>query len=387
MLATCANRTVASRRQMRLLDKYLLRELLVPLFFCVVGFVMFWDMLLLFTELSTLQDNRFVEICQYLLLKTPAQAVVILPFALLLGLLYALSNHARHHEITAIRAAGVSLWRLSLPYFTVGLICGGILFVANEFLVPDGDSRAEQIKQGTARKDKPATEQKVRNLGFTNERDSRAWLIGSYDLLTSEMVSPMVIWTLPDGSQQWLKAAKAQFVDGSWRFFDALEFRADPRTNPSLVPSLQTNLLLRPEFTETPDEIRSEIKISNRLSVLGPAREADLPLLDIFDYLRLHPNLKRSDKWWLYTKLHGRLAAPWTCLVVVLIALPFGAASGRRNVFVGVASSIFIAFGFLVVTRISLALGTGGHLPAWVAGWLPNIVFGSIGLWMTARVR
>ena len=73
--------------------------------------------------------------------------------------------------------------------------------------------------------------------------------------------------------------------------------------------------------------------------------------------------------------------------MVVLIALPFGAAAGRRNVFVGVASSIFIAFGFLVLTRVGLALGTGGHMPAWLAGWLPNIVFGAIGLWLTARAR
>jgi lipopolysaccharide export system permease protein len=73
--------------------------------------------------------------------------------------------------------------------------------------------------------------------------------------------------------------------------------------------------------------------------------------------------------------------------VVVLIALPFGAASGRRNVFVGVASSIGIAFGFLLLMRISLALGQSGYLPAWLAGWLPNILFGLTGIWLTARVR
>ena len=52
------------------------------------------------------------------------------------------------------------------------------------------------------------------------------------------------------------------------------------------------------------------------------AREADVPLVEIFDYLHFHPNLTKSDRWWLYTKMHGRLATPWTCLVVVLIALP-----------------------------------------------------------------
>jgi lipopolysaccharide export system permease protein len=96
----------------------------------------------------------------------------------------------------------------------------------------------------------------------------------------------------------------------------------------------------------------------------------------------MHPEDDQKD-----TLLHGRLAAPFTCLVVVLIALPFGAASGRRNVFVGVASSIVICFGFFVCQQLGLAMGYGGKLPGWLAGWLPNIVFASWGLILTWRVR
>ncbi len=72
---------------------------------------------------------------------------------------------------------------------------------------------------------------------------------------------------------------------------------------------------------------------------------------------------------------------------MVLIAIPFGAASGRRNLFFGVAGSIFICFGFFVVQQFSLAFGSGGYLPPWLAAWLPNIVFAGAGLWLTARVR
>ena len=61
--------------------------------------------------------------------------------------------------------------------------------------------------------------------------------------------------------------------------------------------------------------------------------------------------------------------------MVVLIAIPFGAASGRRNLFFGVAGSIFICFGFFVVQQFSLAMGSGGYWPPWLAAWLPNMVF------------
>ena len=142
-----------------------------------------------------------------------------------------------------------------------------------------------------------------------------------------------------------------------------------------------------PEFDETPAQIRSEIKISAYLG-LEASRKSDIPLKDIFEYLQLHPtNLSPAFSSRLYTKFYGRLAAPWTCLVVVLIAIPFGAASGRRNLFFGVAGSIFICFTFFVLQSASLLLGSGGELPPWLAAWLPNMVFGATGLFLMSRVR
>ena len=107
---------------MRLLDRYLLRELLVPLAYCVSGFLLLWIVADLVTELSSFQRYKVGAggIAKYYLMKAPENLVLVLPMALLLAMLYALSNHARHQEITAIRGAGVSLWRLCLPYFGVG---------------------------------------------------------------------------------------------------------------------------------------------------------------------------------------------------------------------------------------------------------------------------
>jgi len=70
-----------------------------------------------------------------------------------------------------------------------------------------------------------------------------------------------------------------------------------------------------------------------------------------------------------------------------LIAIPFGAAAGRRNVYVGVASSIVLCFIYFVFQQVGLALGTSGALPPWLAAWFPNLSFGLAGLWLTARVR
>ena len=152
---------------------------------------------------------------------------------------------------------------------------------------------------------------------------------------------------------------------------------------------LQTNVLAMPQFSETPGEFKREVKFANRLKGNGAesAQLTEIPIIEIIDYLDLHPDLGAKDRQWLRTQLQGRFALPWTCLVVVLIAIPFGAASGRRNIFVGVASSIGICLVYIVLLKLGLAMGTGGYLPAWLAAWLPNATFGIAGFWMMLRVR
>jgi len=374
---------------MRLLDRYLLRELLIPLGYCVGGFLIFWIAFDLFSELDALQQHKLgaLDLVGYYAVRIPEFVVLVLPVALLLALLYALTQHTRHHEIAAIRAAGVSLWRLSLPYFAVGLVSGGLLFVLNELCVPDSAERAERIlRRHDPRSADGATRDWVRNLDFTNAREARTWHIGAYNLRTGEMLEPHVDYRLPEGGRRWLFAARAHRTNDTWVFLDVREYTEDARRNPLLLPARQTNLLAMPAFSETPEVIRSEINISRRLS-LRSARRADIPLVEIADYLRLHPQLTPADRAWLHTKLHGRLAAPGTCLVVVLIALPFGAAPGRRSVFVGVAGSVFLCFAYFILLQLGLALGSGGYLPAWLAAWSPNLSFGLAGLWLTARLR
>ncbi|HWX21093.1 MAG TPA: LptF/LptG family permease [Candidatus Binatia bacterium] len=375
---------------MRLLDRYLLRELLVPLGYCLSGFLLLIFAGRLVNELHGLQEKmlRTGDIALFYLVQVPEFLVMILPMALLLALLYTLTNHARHHEITAIRAAGVSLWRMCLPYVVVGFGLSLLSFALNEFYVPDSADQAEAIRNRRVppAPDAPGRNQ-IRDLGFNNTGSHRYWPhIAVYNTKTGEMLKPDVLWTQPDGSQVYLRADRAAYINGVWTFYNASKYLGAAHTNSPPVLVLRTNLLAMPEFSETPEQINSEIKISSSMS-LKAAKKTDVPVLAILNYRRLHSNLSRSDSAWLDTKLQGRLATPWTCLVVVLIAIPFGAASGRRNVYVGVAGSVVIFFTYWVMQQVCLALGTGSYVPPWLGGWLPNLAFGLTGLWLTARVR
>lgn len=369
---------------MRLLDRFLLRELLIPLGYCLGGFMLFWLSFDLFSSLDEFQRKRLTggDIAELYWVRLPELMLVVLPVALLLAALFALSSHSRHHEITAIRAAGISLWRICVPYFAVGIFLSLGLFWMTEKFGPQAKEREKEIKERRVRKAEEAS--LVQNLNFRNARDQRIWSIGLYNPETGEMTNPQVEWRLTDGSRRTVIAKSGVWTNGAWLFSHA-QLLIYPPGDFSEAMRVMTNAISIPEWKETPADIRLQIRFSE-LNAFEASKRPQLALAEI-EYIRTHLDLNARDNALLKTQWHARLAQPWTCLVVALIAIPFGAASGRRNVFIGVAASIFLCFAYMIVQRVGLALGTGGFVPGWAGAWFPNAFFGATGLWLTARVN
>ena len=374
---------------MRLLDRYLLRELLLPLGMCQGGFLVFWAAFDLLANLSDWQKDKMTggDIFQYYIVTTPGVLIIILPVALLLALLYALTHHAKHNEITAMRAADIGLWRLAMPYLLVGFVFSVLTLGVSEWVVPKAEDRAEELRMRRLRTPGERVDRNIiHGLTFDNGRARRSWYVGAYDLDNNEMATVQVGWRRPDGTIARLFADRGVYTNGCWVFHDNVKIlRQSSLTNSLLYTEVETNRLVMGDFTEPPEALRSEVRVSRSIGMR--VKQADIPIADLLDYLRFHPRLTDRKYAWLHTKLHGRLAAPWTCLVVVLIAIPFGAQSGRRNVFFGVAGSIFIGFAYFVLMQVGLAMGSGGILPPWLAAWLPNFCFGLLSFFLIARVR
>jgi lipopolysaccharide export system permease protein len=372
---------------MRLHDRYLFRELLTPLAYCLGGFLIVWIAFFFFNEIATIQELGLLDTAEYCLASTPGFFVMVLPVLLLLALLYALTHHARHHELTALRAAGVGLWRLCLPYFVVGFAAAGVYFFLNEVAVPRCISWSEEIKarHAVVKPGSKAKKTRYTNINFRTAHATRIWYIGEYDTGSTVLVNPNVTWTLPDGAWRALRADQATWSNGVWVFFNATLFsQAGP--GGSLTPMLTTNRYAAPDFAESPKEIWSNIKMSDSQTLRG-SREADIPLRDLRDYLQINRNLANGDLGALLTKYYGRLAAPWTCVVVVLIAIPFGAQSGRRNLFFGVAGSIAICFTYFILQQIGMTVGMAGEMNPFLAAWLPNLFFAAVGTVLILRTR
>lgn len=370
---------------MRLLDRYLLRQLLGPLVACVVGFLLIWVAADLLGRMEDFQARQlpWTRVAAHYGWRLPEFLGLVLPMALLLSLLYALHRHNRWNEITAMRAVGWSLNRIALPYLAVGTCCAVLLWFLNETLAPDAGPKAEAALRSAETPAEDCT--LVRNFGFMNRRDQRSWHADVCDLLTGEMLGPQVEYTAPDGRRRWLFAAQAVHTNGQWHFLEAREFERPAQGERFLVPVRSLPVLTLPEFGETPELLRNAHLVQGRLQRRF-SRKLDLPVRTLREYARLNPGLSPEERAWLETHIQGRMALPVTCVVVVLVALPFGLLSGRRNVFFGVAGSVFVVFVYMVLQQLGLALGTGGHLPPWLAAWSPNLMFAGIGTVLILRL-
>ena len=373
----------------RLLDRYLLRELLVPLVVTLSSFVLLWLVFDIVGVMDDFQQNhvQLADAIEYYLYKTPKiLSEGLVPVALLLTTLYALTQHARHNELTAIRAAGISLWRVLVPYAFVGTLFSLGLFWLNEFGVPDANLRMDEVMNRYKTDGAIAGGSVVRNFNFYNERDRRKWTIGAFNRTSGAMTNVLVEWAQTGGRVQYLKADSARWGANTWAFQKALTRVFDPANKEQFDFAPAAEALIVTEFRETPDEIWSEFSIS-QLSARTAAKRAVVALSTLQNYFDLHPDLGPEKRALLMTQFHARIAMPWTCLVVMLIAIPFATPSGRRNLFVGFSAGLAITFAFFILQRLGLALGTSGYLAPWLAAWLPNLLFATLGLYLTSRVR
>ena len=270
--------------------------------------------------------------------------------------------------------------RLSVPYFIVAAVLGGGLFGVTEFIAPGATEKAARMIRAKGDNNSEWME----NLHFRDDSKRQVWHIKRYNPKTGDMDRPVVDWEEVDARYE-LFAKRGEWKQGTWVFYDAQLQSFRPPTN-DLPQLLVTNVLAGKFIGGSPAQLQAEIRVSQMDQIMA-AKRLRLSLSDIMEYRKLHPDMKTDRAALLMTQFHGRLAQPFTCLVVVLVALPFGAMGGRRNVYTGVAGSVAICFFYFVLLRWGLALGTAGHLPALLAAWLPNLVFAGTGLVLLRNIR
>jgi len=364
---------------MKILDRYLLRALLIPFGYCLTGFIMLYVVFDLFNNLPDFIEGKtpLREIFLFYLILLPRDIWIIAPISLLLAILYSLWQLSRANEVTAMRACGLSSLRIMRPIVTVGLLATLTVGLLNETLAPWAGYWTDQFIQ-LQHKNRALSVYIVSPLAFKNEAGHRIWYIREFDKRTFEMRDVTLIQQRADGSDEIkYQAARGSWLDGRWWFSEVAVQRYDDQSQPrgAAAFTLQREMA---EINEMPASFLNEIKPPEYLSSF-----------EILTYLKTHSQLSRDAIAKCLTNFHNRLAMPWICLIVTLIGIPFGVKTGNRRggALLAIIGALGLVFGFYVVSNVGVALGKQGVMIPWIAGWLPNFLFLGIGLTLTARMR
>jgi LPS export ABC transporter permease LptG/LPS export ABC transporter permease LptF len=354
-----------------LIDRYIVRTYLAKYALVLTAFWAIFVLVSFMDLFDDVQQNKVkgVVVFHYYAFNTPTIAHLLTPVAVLVAVLITFGVMARYNEITAMKAAGLSIYRIVFPALALSaLICFGMFEIA-EYLLPPLNKRANQdmnVIKGRPPQSSSTNEHRwilgsdgrIYNFDYLQRGDALGGVPTSLYGLSIYDVDP-ARWQLRDR----LYAARAVWngmgynLERGWRwaFLPRRAFRefAEARTREIEAPTYFAREERESE-TMSFGELRSHIVTLEKLGL---------------------------DVTKLRVELHRKIAYPMVSLIMTMIAIPFAFVVARRGALYGVATSVVIAIVYWAMIGIFSALGDNARLPPLLAAWAPNILFGTTALY------
>jgi len=362
---------------MKLLDRYILKEwatVFALTSMVVVGLLVLQNM---YDSLSDLLDAEAsaAEIAKYYSLTIPAYLPAILPIAFLVSILFALGVLHRNNEVVAMRAAGMSLFRISRVLWGAALVLSAALLYLSSSVVPwsvEASQRVyETLQYQAAERERGAREMGVvHNLGFDNRESGRLWFMNRFSERAWLGMGVSVHVRDDKGREVRRISSREAYYDDTenrWVFVQGRDMKIDPATGDPLR-ALPFEKKVFESFEVSPD------------IMLALHRDPeDLSLFELQRLLDAVPPEENPAARPYEVRFHKLLATPFSCLVVVCLAVPFAVAGVRVNPMVGIAKSIGWFFLFYVLVSVTTVLGDRELVPPLAAAWGPVLLMLAVG--------
>lgn len=356
---------------MRRLDRYVVRYFLQAYLYCIAGFTSIWFIFDVSDNISTFLDQRISRtlILEYYLSQIPQILVILLPVALLLALLFSLGRMSRSNEIVSMLTSGVSLPRILAPLLIIGLLTTAASTALNYSMAPHGEyAHKRLLEDPQSRRQQLGLTAQI----FRNRTDNRTWFIQQF--FPGENKFNTVHIVQQDANDHIVTAYIATTA------FYHPENHAWELQGTKVVHYDETGNIIDVDYhVETPLMITDWSETPYRLSSAN-VRAEHLSVPELREYLQHNSDFPATLLAPFATHLEYRIALPWTCAVVALIAGSLGVGYSRRGILSSVAAAILLVFSMNFVMHLFLALGEGARIPNWAAAWTPNLIFGAIGL-------
>jgi LPS export ABC transporter permease LptG/LPS export ABC transporter permease LptF len=363
-------------RIFQILDVYVIRGWMFHFVVLLVAFIGIYIVFDFFQILSDVVRNHAGPrlILTYYRYFSPQILYTMLPLSILVATLVNFSIMTKTNQIIAIKSAGISLYRISLPVLFVAALLSAGMFVLGDEYLPETNQRQDALRNEI--KGRPVQ---------THYRPDRQWIFGEsnrmynyrfYDPDRDVFADLSVFEFGPPGfgltrriyaaRAFWEPHVNGWVLENGW----SRDLAADRVTayTPFAVATFK-------ELTEHPSYFKKEVKTSEQMSALELRRYIDELSQSGFDVVRLSVQLDRKFSY------------PLIAFVVTLIAIPFSFSIGRKGALSGVALSIGIAILYWSTSSLFEAMGNLSQLPPAVAAWAPDVLFGLAGVFLLLRVQ
>jgi len=363
-----------------LLDDYVMREYATNFAMILASFSAISIIFTFFELIGDIFRNRtpLFTVGDYLLNLIPFILYNVTPLCALVAVLVTFGALSRSSEITAMKATGVSLYRIVTPVLIVTMMISAGLFAFDELYLPAANRRQEALL--SVIKDKPAQ---------TFLRPDRKWISGQttasgepsrifyyqfFDADKNVFANLSVFEFAPNtfALQHRIFAASARWDSrvNRWVFDDGWQRTFTDETVASYQPFTVATF---PEIREQPGYFKKENIPSQEMSYGELSRYISDLKQSGFDTTRLSVQLNR------------KIAYPLITLVMAILAIPFSLSMGKKGSLAGIATAIGLAIAYWVVAGLFEAMGNVNTLPPLLAAWSPDLLFGIAGTYLLLR--
>ena len=358
----------------RTLQRYVVREYLKALSLSLSSLILIYMVVLFFQKMNqfTKYQAPFYLIFEYLLFKVPDVTFKwTLPYAVLLATLLTLGALSRHSEITAMKAGGISLYRITFPLLFIALLISLCSFLGNEYLVPYTNQRTEYLLEVKLRKEEPSGF--FKNYKIWYRSDTRIFNIQLLDP-QEEVLKGFTLYQFDNRFRciQRIDALNAKWIDGKWRFYDGAVRDFDENGSIRSTPFKELDYSL-PESWESFQNIER--------------RSREMSYTELQTYIQKIQSAGYDATRYL-VDFYSKLSYPFLNLIMILIGVPFALKTGRSGgVALNIGVSVMIGFTYGILFYIFLSFGKSGILSPFLSSWIPTLLFGLAGIFTLMSVR
>jgi LPS export ABC transporter permease LptG/LPS export ABC transporter permease LptF len=364
---------------MRILDRYIIREILLPFVIALVvlSFVLIIPFIIELAEQLIQKGVAAPTILQLMLTLLPAQLGLTIPMALLIAVLIAFGRLSGDREIVVLMACGVSPYRLLRPVLGLAVVAAAAALWVMIEAIPNANQTYREI---TTRIVADRAEGQVRPRVFFEDFPNTVLYVrevpqagGWQDVVAADTRNPAqpILYVASSGRMVVDREARTiQMVlqDGAQHTTKS----ADP-AGYEIARFKELVLSLDPESV---------------FPRVGPARgEREMTIAELQE-LRATLEARQLPFHRPVIEIHTKFSIPMACLVFGVLAVGLGVTNRKDGKLASFVLGLAVIFGYYVIMFGAEAMAKGALIPAWSARWIPNVLFGGLGIvLLMARAR